>query len=54
MPLKAGKTQAIISANIREMQRAGHPHDVAVAAALRKAGVRRKRDRRRSLFSLKR
>ena len=53
MPLKAGKTPAIISANIREMIRAGHPRDQAVAAAMRKAGVRRKRDRRRSLFTVK-
>lgn len=34
MPLKKGKSQTIISNNIREMQGAGHPHDQAVAAAL--------------------
>ena len=37
MPLRKGKSQAVISANIREMIRAGHPRDQAVAAALRSA-----------------
>jgi hypothetical protein len=32
-----GKSKAIISQNIREMQDAGHPHDQAVAAALHTA-----------------
>lgn len=34
MPLKHGKSQAVISENIREMSRSGHKHDQAVAAAL--------------------
>lgn len=34
MPLKHGKSQATISANIREMMHAGHPQDQAIAAAL--------------------
>ena len=34
MPLKRGKSQATVSANISEMIRAGHPRDQAVAAAL--------------------
>lgn len=37
MPLKAGSSQATISSNIREMERAGHPPDQAKAAAERKA-----------------
>ena len=37
MPLKAGRSRATISKNIREMEKAGHPHDQAVAAAMRKA-----------------
>jgi 8-oxo-dGTP pyrophosphatase MutT (NUDIX family) len=37
MPLKPGKSAATISSNIEEMQAAGHPHDVAVAAALNTA-----------------
>jgi hypothetical protein len=45
VPLKAGTSQATVSGNIREMVRAGHPQDQAVAAAMRKkreSGKRRK------------
>jgi len=38
MPLKPGKSKAVISNNIREMVNAGHPQDQAVAAAMDKAG----------------
>lgn len=34
MPLKHGKSQKVISGNIAEMIKAGHPRDQAVAAAL--------------------
>jgi len=37
MPLAKGKSQSVISENIREMVRAGHPHDQAVAASLEQA-----------------
>ena len=37
MPLKSGKSKQVISSNIREMMRAGHPQKQAVAAALSKA-----------------
>lgn len=37
MPLKKGHSQATISGNIREMIRAGHPQNQAVAAALNTA-----------------
>ena len=37
MPLLKGKSQRVISHNIREMEKAGHPHDQAVAAAMRQA-----------------
>jgi hypothetical protein len=37
MPLLHGKSQKVISHNIREMEKAGHPHDQAVAAAMRQA-----------------
>ena len=35
MPLKRGTSQAVVSANIREMLKAGHPRQQAIAAALR-------------------
>lgn len=38
MPLEKGKSKAAIGHNIKEMEKAGHPKDVAVAAAMRKAG----------------
>lgn len=37
MPLAKGSSRAVISHNIHDMQAAGHPHDQAVAAALRQA-----------------
>lgn len=37
MPLKRGSSQETISQNISEMERAGHPHDQAIAAALNTA-----------------
>lgn len=38
MPLKSGKSKKVISENIAEMVRAGHPQKQAIAAAYRKAG----------------
>ena len=43
MPLRRGKSRKVISRNIREMIRSGHPQKQAVAAALdtaRKSGAR--------------
>ena len=37
MPLKSGKSDRVISQNIKEMIRAGHPKAQAVAAAMRMA-----------------
>lgn len=37
MPLKSGANKAVISNNIREMIRAGHSKDQAIAAAYSKA-----------------
>lgn len=42
MPLKAGKSKQVISSNIREMMKAGHPQKQAVAAALSKARGKKK------------
>lgn len=42
MPLKKGKSHAVISKNISEMIHAGHPQDQAIAAALRIAKAPKK------------
>jgi hypothetical protein len=47
MPLRSGKSQKVISYNIREMVRAGHPLKQAQAAAHRKAGKSRKKTKKR-------
>jgi len=38
MPLKSGSSEKVISYNIAEMMKAGHPKEQAVAAAMNKAG----------------
>ena len=43
MPLKSGKSQKIISQNLREMIKSGHKRDQAVAAAMNKAGKSKKK-----------
>ena len=43
MPLKPGKSQKTIGANIGELQKAGYPHDQAIAIALHKAGYPQKK-----------
>jgi hypothetical protein len=43
MPLKKGKSKAVIKSNISEMIHAGHPKNQAIAASLsqaRKAGAK--------------
>ena len=43
MPLKKGKSKEIVSQNISEMIKAGHPAKQAIAASLREAGLSRKK-----------
>ncbi len=38
MPLKKGKSKAVVSANIRELMHSGRPQKQAVAIAMRSAG----------------
>lgn len=42
MPLETGKSKAVISHNISEMRKAGHPEKQAIAAAFSEAGESRK------------
>ena len=42
MPLREGKSQDVISRNIRTEMKAGRPRDQAVAIALSKAGKKKK------------
>lgn len=46
MPLLPGKSN--VGYNISEMEKAGHPHKQAVAAALNKAGIKRKGNKMQS------
>lgn len=49
MPLKEGSSDAVISANIAELIRAGHPKEQAAAIAYKKAGRTRKTKTRKAL-----
>ena len=39
MPLKSGKSKAVVSANIKTEMKAGRPQAQAVAISLKKAGM---------------
>lgn len=46
MPLLKGRSDAVISENIREMVHAGHPQKQAIAASYRMAGRGRKKKKK--------
>lgn len=47
MPLKSGKSKAVISSNIRTEMKAGRPQKQAVAIAMRKAGKPKPKEKKK-------
>lgn len=47
MPLYPGKSKSVISHNISEMIKAGHPKNQAIAAAMAKAGKSKKKKKKK-------
>ncbi len=47
MPLVKGSSDVAISTNIRELIKAGHPRDQAIAIALREAGKSKQKGKKK-------
>ena len=47
MPLKRGKSNKVVSANISELAKSGRPQKQVIAIALRQAGRAKKRGKRK-------
>ena len=45
MPLKKGKSKAVVSQNISELVKSGRPRKQAIAIAMSEAGMSRKKKR---------
>lgn len=43
MPLKKGKSKAVVSENISELRNSGRPEKQAVAIAMSEAGIKKKK-----------
>jgi len=48
MPLKKGKSKAVISENISELRKSGHPENQSIAIAMNKAGKSKLKSKRKS------
>jgi len=46
MPLKKGKSNAVVSKNISELRHSGYPEDQSVAIAMKKAGREKKKKKK--------
>jgi len=45
MPLRKGKSRAVIARNIHELEASGRPHNQAVAIALSTAGYKKRKEK---------
>lgn len=46
MPLKKGRSNAVVSSNIKEMKKSGYPMKQSIAASLNKAGKSKRKKRK--------